>query len=154
MNQRSLLSPGQRRRAVPLTPVSLVQTKHSPGGDTLFLPGGLRNRTPDSWPSRRTQEGSADGPRWRRRRSFSAPAAFVRLKHTHTHTRAYKLLLCACVCMEFRSLTLHSRLCINIPVMFHCRDRSLPPSCEAKYPLDAPVTCKWSFFWLKEPSCD
>lgn len=150
MNQRSLLSPGQWRRAVPLTPVSLVQTKHSSGGDTLFLPGGLCNRTPDSSPSRRTQGGSADRGEGEDGHSVHPQP----LWGSNTHTWAYKLLLCACVCTEFRSLTLHSRLCINIPVMFHCGDRSLPPSCKAKYLLDAPVTCKLSFFWLKEPSCD
>lgn len=41
MNQRSPLSLGQWRRAVHLTPVSLVQTKCLPSGDTLFLPGSL-----------------------------------------------------------------------------------------------------------------
>lgn len=142
MNQRSLLSPGQRRRAVPLTPVSLVQTKHSPAGDALFLPGGLRNRTPDSSPSRRTQGGSAGRGEGEDGHSARLQPLGDSNTHAHTHTRACKLVLCACVCMEFRSLTLHSRLCINIPVMFHCRDRSLPSSCEVKYLLDAPVTCK------------
>lgn len=105
MNERSPLSSGQWRRAVHLTPESLVQTKYLPSGGALFLPWQPLNRTHNS---SRTQH------------------THTQRQHVHRHQNILQECACGlCVCVwdqEIQKLDAdwHSRLSVNIPVMLLC----------------------------------
>lgn len=154
MNQRSLLSSGQWRRAVHLTLVSLVQTKYSPSGDTLFLPGSLttgrRTHHPDSTHEKEAYAQTQATTEEETVTQCAFCLCVYRCACTHRLTYFCVGVQYVCVCVhdikKFRSwmLTFQTQYKYSCYVSLSW---PLSLSCIPKYLLEDPGTCNLTF-WL------